>query len=465
MNTEQFNKNNEPFDFKEILFKYRTIWPYLIITAAISLTIAYFINKYNQPIYEVSTTILLKKEKPLLDLKSLSSFDNINEASTNDEIQILKSIEITERVLNRINFNISYFKKIPFDIKELYKESPFTITPDSTQPFPFDALLSIKFTNDSTFIFTADLEKCWLSDPSTKAPVQFISDFHIKKYGKCNELVTTPIGAFKLELINNNDPSILDNNYFFTFNSKEALIGQYRYYNINSSKSTNTLTISLKGTHIKKMVDFLNTLCAVYTEKSIERKLFSANNTIGFIETQLSEISDSLRHSENKLQIFQASNKVMDMDNHAMQVYGKLETLQEKKAELIVKQKYIQYIIDYIEKSSDGKDFIAPSAIGLNDGILDKFMNELITSLNDKVDVSSSMKKDIPYLSSYDSRIENAKKTIKEYINNLTDATNLAIKNIDQQITDLSEKAGKLPKKQRNTLKKYRCECRRDPEK
>jgi tyrosine-protein kinase Etk/Wzc len=450
MNIDQLNKNNDSLDLKELIFKYSVLWPYLILSLLVTLSVAYLVNKYSQPIYEVSTTILLKKEKPLIDMKGLSAFDDYNsQASTNDEIQVLRSIELTERVLDRVDFSISYIQKIPFDYRELYNESPFLIIPDSTQPFAYDALLGIKFNSDSTFNFSVHLENTWLLSHSNQIPVKLLNTYHLEKVYKCNELVSTPIGSFRVTPLTSfvkND--LLENKYFFVIRSKEALINEYRNYSINSSKSVNSLTVSMRGMNIRKMVDFLNALSSVYIEKSIERKLYSANNTIRFIETQLSEISDSLQHSERKLQSFQASNKVMDMNLQATHVYGALDRLQEKRAELVVKQKYIQYLVEYLKKNSDGTDFVAPSAIGIDDGVLKKLMDDLINLLNDKVDLSSAIKKNMPYLSNFDSRIENSKKTVQEYINNLTDATNLAIKSIDQQINDLSDKASDLPKKQ-----------------
>ena len=451
METEQINDAEEGIDLKEFILKFKFIWHYVLLSVLITLGIAYFINKYYQPVYSVSTTILLKKEKPLLEMKGLSTFDDLSyQNSLNDETEILKATSITERVLSRLNFNIAYYQKVPFGFLELYKDVQFEIIPDSAFLIPYDVLLKVNFISDSSFLFSTDIENLRLYNPISQEAIKTLPRFKWQKIYKIGKTAYTPEFSFKITNKEGVKRSglLIGQTYYFTFKSKESLINEYRNYSVSKGSSSNVLYISMKGNNLYKLIDFLNILSSVYLEKSIERKNKSASNTINFIESQLTEISDSLKFSEKKLQDFQSTNKVMDIDFHSMKVFSKLEELQNQKAELIIKDKYFKYLIDYLSKNTNGKDFVAPSSIGIEDGMLTKLMGDLLNLVNEKDEIANSVKKDIPYLTSYTARIDNVKKSVIEYLVNLSNATSLAIKNMDQRIAEISLSAEKLPKTQ-----------------
>ena len=59
MENYQEIKQEETIDIKDLLFKFLNIWPYFIISLTISLLIAHFYNKYSDPVYKSSATVLV----------------------------------------------------------------------------------------------------------------------------------------------------------------------------------------------------------------------------------------------------------------------------------------------------------------------------------------------------------------------------------------------------------------------
>ncbi len=452
METEQNLSIQETPDLKEIFLKLKHYWKAILLCFFIAFTIAIIISHYTKPLYEVSASLLVKKEKPLIDLQNSPLIENIDEQyEVKNEIEILKAAQITERALSRLNFGISYFQKIPFSMLEIYKHSPFIIIPDSSISQPTDALFKVVFLSDSTYCLSADFADIQLRNLYSQEASGYLEHYRFKGNFKCNISARSDKFSFVLKTKNSRliNKYVIGKTYFFSIRSKESLIREYRNYDIADFRNSTVIKVTSRGNNIDKIVDFLNTLCEVYLDKSVEKKYISSANTINFIQNQLFDVADSLKYSENKLQEFQSTNKIMNMDFQSQQVFVALDNLQNRKAELLTKQKYFLYLKNFLEKNDDVKNFIAPSAIGIDDVILNSMMNELVNVLNDRAEITSNVKKENPYVSSYDTRVENLKKSVCENVNNLIDASNISIKEIDDRLNMLSYQASKLPEKQK----------------
>src|SRR3972149_6494285 len=125
---------------------------------------------------------------------------------------------------------------------------------------------------------------------------------------------------------------------------------------------------------MQKIIRYLNTLCQVYLEKEVDKKDQIASKTLSFIDKQLNEILDSLNTSERMLQNFRTNNKIMDVDWQTEQVFSRMEDLQDEKAELLVKIKYYNALRAYLNENNDADELIAPSAIGINDPLLNRLI-------------------------------------------------------------------------------------------
>ena len=452
MESDQNISVQEKLDLKEFLLKLKQYWKYILASLIISFAIAFAISQYSKPVYEVTTSLLIKKEKPLIDLQNASTLiENMdNQYQVKNETEILKAPQLTERALARLNFGVSYYRKIPFSILEIYKNTPFLIVPDSSHVQPTDVLFKIVFLTDSTYRLSADFKTAALRNLSTQEANEYVADFHFKNIFLCNVPAKSEKFAFTLKFENSKkNRTLTGKTYYFSLRSRESLIRQYRNYDVYEQRNSTVIKVSMRGNNISKIVDFLNTLNEVYLEKSVEKKYIASTNTINFIENQLLEISDSLKYSEDKLQDYQAKTKIMNMDFHSQQVFGDLANLQNEKADLISKQKYFVYLKNFLEKNNDAKNFVAPSTIGITDPILNSLLGELMDMLNDRAEITYNVKKENPYLSSYDVKVTSLKKSIFDNVNNLVDATNISIRDIEQRINDLSVTAGKLPKTQR----------------
>ena len=102
----QANVPEESVDIRQALFKILRNWPWIALSLVIALTIAWVYNRYAEPLYKATASIMIKDEKKggagLLDNPLLKELDMGGGGKLVDnEIEILKSYDIMEDVVRK----------------------------------------------------------------------------------------------------------------------------------------------------------------------------------------------------------------------------------------------------------------------------------------------------------------------------------------------------------------------------
>ena len=79
-------------------------------------------------------------------------------------------------------------------------------------------------------------------------------------------------------------------------------------------------------------VDYLNQLMETYLQRELDEKNRTSENTIRFIDQQLSGITDSLRGSENKLQQYRSENRIFNLSQEGSIIFERLTELEKEKS-------------------------------------------------------------------------------------------------------------------------------------
>jgi capsular polysaccharide biosynthesis protein len=130
---EQFifqEEEQEPFNLKEVVFKYIVHWKWFVLSFLLALVGAFFYLKYQTPLYNIQSSILVKDEKKGTGgqddlLKQLDIFGSSK--VVDNEIEILKSFTLMEKVVKDLNLNVTYGVKNSFRTVEVYDNSPILV--------------------------------------------------------------------------------------------------------------------------------------------------------------------------------------------------------------------------------------------------------------------------------------------------------------------------------------------------
>ena len=114
-NVQEIIREQPSIDYKTILFKILRYWYLFVITVVLSVVIAYLINKYTRPVYEVSTTVLIKdKTENAMNPMAFIGFGFNNQQNLQNEVGILTSYALSFRTVTKTGFEVAYFKEDNF---------------------------------------------------------------------------------------------------------------------------------------------------------------------------------------------------------------------------------------------------------------------------------------------------------------------------------------------------------------
>lgn len=455
------NQEEETIDLRK-LFNYvigNIHW--FILSAILGVGIAYTVTRYATRIYSIYTTVLIEddaKGSSLLGKNVGGSLDMLSgfgmyPSLENFENQslILQSYSQIRRTIDMLNFEVSYNIQGRLSKREIYKEAPFEVIYIKDHPQLLGAKFSLSIQNDGTLNLTLKAENNVLFNYQKDAFLYSVPFFEYKVNIKPGELVQTDYFNFYIKIKDNFNPDAT-NNYYFYFNSPHHLTLAYQSKITLEpmSKGSSMIKISLLDNNPQKAIDFLNQLTKEYLQRNLDKKNELAVNTITFIDNQLDTISKSLNIAENALQNFRSKNKVIDLSFQSQQVFEQLQNFENQRMQLKMQTQYYQYLLDYIDKNQDVESVLAPSAMGVQDPLL----NQLILEINQlSVEKSSltNIKKgaDLMPLQRLDAQIRNAKANIAENASNLVKSSSLSLKEIDKRIDELTSKLNDLPETER----------------
>lgn len=450
-------------NYKKLVQKLLTHKKYFVYCTIILLIIAFLVNHYSAPTFKNYTTVYVssKQENSLL-----SSPNNLSlnfgmfsgQNNIDNEIEIIQSFTLVKDVINNLDLKATYFtcknsplaellKDTPFARKtELYKASPIKVLIDPSYLQPVNTDFQIKILNSETFEISVYGKNKSLYNYIDDRIESDVSEIIFKKKYNFGEKIQTKY--FNISVIKTNafDENFTRNrSLYFTFNDINALALDYiRHLNAESTSELSTLVkVTLKGTHKERITDFLNTLTSLYMDRNLDKKNKTALSTVDFIDTQISDISDSLTIAENRLRNFRSSNKVMDLSFQGQQAFEKLGELETEKANISMQRRYYAYIKDYLDNNPDVSDILVPSSMDVVDPILNNLILQLI-SLN--AERASATNPQNIYLSTLNLKIENLKKTIYENVSNSLNTLNISLNEINYRIATLSGQISQMPK-------------------
>jgi capsular exopolysaccharide synthesis family protein len=428
---QQFNFEDDGINIKKYLFKILVNWYWFVLSIFAGLTIAYFVNRYSEELYSVNASIIVK------DMSDASGVESIlyeifgrrmRKSIVENEISILKSYKLAQKTLQELpEFNITYIGLGRIRERRLYKNSKIIVNVDTShyQTYNYPILLSFIDQN--------------------KYRLQIDDNFNIDTILNYGQQFIHPAFSFNVVLRDSDFSGY--RKYRFYINNINNLANVYRSkikIELDNEKGS-VLNLSIQGAVAQQEVDYLNKLCEVYLEFGLEEKNLMSTRTINFIDEQLSNIRDSLRQAEIKLQNFRTKNKVLDISTEAVTYSKRLEEYENEKGLLLLKKQYLNYLNDYLKDKVNVTELVAPSAMGIENTALNQLVADLNKLLSERRVISYTASEPNPSLELIDIKIESIRKSLSENINSLYKTNELAISEINKKIFQVEADINKLP--------------------
>ncbi len=432
--------HEDNIDIRRFLIKTISNWPLFVISLGIAYAIAYLINRYAEPLYSVNATVMISDDRKSAAEMLIPSLDRyFSRQNVENEIAILKSYTLTRRTLSELDFIITYFYIGRVRESRLYKpfinvELDTVLETMKYQPIYISVLDEDRYLLEINSQF--QLKKVMKFGEAFRHPnFNFIINLNKENYRKC------PIPTQKTKI-------------GFIVNDLNALTNQYvnKLSISTSEKKSTVISLSTFGPVAKQEADYLNKLCEVYIRNGLEEKNRTSINTIKFIDSQLSSISDSLKKSELILQNFRLENKFLDFDKEGQAVYDKLSDIQSDKTMAELQLRYCEYLKSYLEKKSEYNDIIVPSVLGIPETVLSSLVGELTDLYSQKAVLKYSAQEDNPAISMLNLKLQKTVAALKENVKEMITTSKISLKDIDERSKSAESELEKLPVTERQLI-------------
>ncbi|WP_177199982.1 polysaccharide biosynthesis tyrosine autokinase [Flexibacter flexilis] len=451
-------QEDEGFDFKALLFKIYDIWYYVLFSVLIALVASYIYNKYLVPTYSVSTSVMFKsQQKRSFDLEALIDEEGISlggGGGMDNELAKLTSAQMVEQVIDSLKLNVSYFAQGQLSRLELYKDAPYVVTTD------FEQIPSV-LVNKLLYYEPVSNNEYLLVDSENLVFNHITSTFVERETLPKNQAMFlghkyAMDSSFLLIQPNLVVPKQLGEKTrnCFIIHDKVKLSEKIAATLLieRTKKGGNLINISIKGPHIQKIVDIINTLMAIYAVNDMRERNLSLSNTVNFIDDQLAQVSTILKSTEGELDGFRKFNKSMSVSQMSAEAFSELKGFDKEKEHLKTRQQYYLYLKKYLSGNNPIDQIVAPAMLGIDEPLMTNLINELLSVSSKLREKKFYQNDDNKPIISYKQKIVFLRQQILEVVENDLRMLSLQLHNADENYKEAESQILSLPDKERQQL-------------
>jgi tyrosine-protein kinase Etk/Wzc len=413
---------------RELIFKYIRYVPWLAISVAIMLVLAYIKLRYSTPIYSVTGRLLVTSPTPggggekFDDIFMMQRGDKIY-----DEIEIIKSRSMAARVIRSLGIQKQVYSKGKIRTSIIYPKDV---------PFDFD-ILSTDSTQGFSMLITILGEG------------EFSVNEQPKKY-YFNQTVTLPNVSFRIKG-NNGNMKIFGSNEFIvslqpTENLASGLSSGIGVGRVNDN--TNVLGISYLTENTKLGVDVVNQYMKEYQQSRLEDKREIAAKTLDFIDDQLKAVFKELGGVESNLQSYRQKNRVFNSEAQSDMVFDELSETGRQIAEHNISMKVAEYLTNYISDEKNQYSII-PSMLGIQEPSLLQQVTEFNRLQLERETALKNTPSNNPRMITMETGIEKLRKDMLETLNNVKQTHLLTINELSKKNKEAEGLISSIPSKEK----------------
>ncbi|NEW82971.1 MAG: polysaccharide biosynthesis tyrosine autokinase [Mariniphaga sp.] len=440
----EYYEQEPPLNIKEFLFRMLSKWYWFAICGFLGLMMAWVHNRYTTSIWQVEATVLVSEGSKSTGVDNL--FESLNLGKTvnmENQIGLLKSYNLNRQAIENLGWRTSWFSEGRFVDQEYYGNEPYKLTEPEGVVNSSNITLTLTVVSEDRYRITCQTEE------RIDGHLQKID---IDQEGRTGVPFISPFFHFTLE--KGNSQPVPGTVCYFRFNDANSLALSYRgkLSAELTNKTSEILQLSVKGTQPEREVAFVNELARVYIQFGLLEKNRTSENTVQFIDAQLTGIADSLRIAGQSVTNFRSENQIFNLSQEGGLVMTKLQTLESEKAIAEMRLVYFKSLKNYIMSANGMKQAVSPSVIGITDPSLNTMVVRL-ADLYSRREIMSYSAQDInPALIMLDNEIKSTRNSLGENLTNLESNSKTELENLSGRIAAVNKSAEKLPKTEQQLI-------------
>ncbi len=436
------NSVKQGLDVGRILRKYAQNWYLFGIALAIAFLFAQNKNKYIIPMYSLKTTVLIedKSNTSVLQERGVisSSPTFLNSKLIDNQIALLKSFAQIKRIVEKLDFIVTYYESGEYIDIEIYKDAPFLVSFDNDHTQPRYKTIKVKFLSEVEFELSSETA----------------TQFKVPQRHMIGDTVQS--GNYKFWITwkpETDQKKQVNRRYAFTINDINGLTNQYmNKTSVYVERGTSMIVVATKGANKAKEKDYLNQLTAEFLLTNLEKKNQILTNTILFVEKQLIEVGEDLKRTESELEAFRQKYQFMLIQEKIGSLLKNLDSESKDAKNLRIDLQYYRYLYDYVKTRDNYDDIVMPSSMGVNLPMFNALVGKLSLRILEKDALLSNSTKENPYIQILEADIKNMKDNLIESMRSTIETTEKKLLDTEERMFKLNEEFQVLPTIEREYL-------------
>ncbi len=430
-------------DYSALLDRVRRNWYWFVLTVAACIGLAWLHLRYTTPVYLAQTSMLIEEDNGggQGGLSKQVITDQLGFSNTyviDNEIYMLRSKYLMERVINLLGLDISYVHLGSVRDVEIYNPESFALLPyDSTDmvttPSTTYGSVGVRFDNAVNFSL-----------------IRGEGDTTSVEYGE-----PFPVGSRNFKLVARGEGAPANPESIFNIsvkNPSELAQAYSSSLSVAQLDQSGVVNLYLTDPVPEKAKDILNALILVYEQQIVEQQSLTGGKTLEFIEERLDFVTEELYEVESNVASFKRSqNMSVDLASQGANYLTQLNEADAQLAELQVRRELIEEIRRVL---MDGDDNFEP--LPLASEIISGLLAELIVEYNQAIFARDQQLESVtsshPSMATFSERLNNLKRTILRSVNSILRETNERAGKIEERIKPLEAQITRIPGNEQKLL-------------
>ena len=435
----QVPQNNNTFtlieddksDLKQEFRKYFHYWPWFVLALIITFVSAYLYIRYAPRVYESTAKIKILDESDGLELPTAAFIFKRSNINLENEIQILSSYRILEKVARQLKLNTRF-----------YEEGTIQTAQIGYLPFHFEQLVSADSISKSS-AYTIDVKE-------NSFEVTNLRTEKVTSIPNHNSLDVNHDFPFEINI--NNQESLeesLGERYTVTFGPLSGAVLRLRSgVKIEpTGGQSHLLTLEIKGESKILSQHILNTLIEVFNKDGIKDRQLVSERTIRFIDDRFVFLASELDSIEEGRKEFKEDNNLVDLNSDAQMGLRERSRADEELFQVENQIEIVNMLQDAVKSELD-KGLLPPN-IGLQNAnssdLIEEYNNTVIE--RDKLIRSGGVNN--PAVKIVESHLQDLRTNVLKSLSSYQQQLKISLKQFESRNRRFIGRVSQMPEKEK----------------
>ena len=439
-------------NIKSLVFEYLIHWPFILLFLAACLCGAWLYLRYQEPVYRVSSTVLIKqgdrtKMSSSQSLANMQDLGMLSMASNFDnEIEILQSRTLIEKVVRSLDLYISYKDDVEFGYDhDLYGVSPVKVwmSPDEAAKLCAPLRVGVSCRADGKM----EAEASYVAGGKEQS--------RKKTFARLPAVFITPVGTLSLSYAPDSVAPRPSPGFRMTATvvSPVAAAGacKARLAAAPTGEFTSIVRLDYNDGSVRRGEDFLNRLVELYNRDANDDKNQVATRTAQFIDERIAIINQELGDTENELATYKQQAGLTDLSADAQLALQGSSEYEKRRAENENQIRLAGFLREYIDNPSNQYEVI-PSNVGLEDNQLGNIIAQYNEMLIERKRLLRSSDESNPAVVNLDISINATRNAVRTTVESVEAGLQITRHNLELEARKYQSRVSSAPQQERRLI-------------